>query len=158
MNLEKACYRGELGLTKAAIDAGAEVTFEAFQNAVNNGNKSEAAKKLPIVKLLIDAGADPNLERPDGHASILEVASESFSSDILQLVLDAGADVSKGCPLHSAVSGDRPENIRILLAAGADASVGLTSDYPDELDEMLGMSPIEYAKHLGHKKCVNELK
>lgn len=157
MDFEKACYDGNVAAAKRFLDNGSPISFECLADAVSTQIKSEAAKKIPLCKLLYAAGADPNMKRPEGHASILEVAAVSYSPEILRLTIAAGANVIKGCPLHAAVSGDRPENIQILLDAGADPSVGLTNDHLDEQEVIFGMTALEYAKHIRHKKCVSIL-
>ena len=158
MDFELACYRGDLVAAKAALDRGESITFLCLLHAVNTRDKPTAKKKLPLCQLLLQHGANPNMSPAEGYSWILDVAAASFSPEILRLVLEAGADVTVGYPIHSAVSGNRDQNIPILLAAGADPNKVFGPDNPDSGGRLLGMTALEYAKHLRHRKCAEQLK
>jgi hypothetical protein len=157
MSLEKACYKADVDAARAVLAGGAPVTFEALQNAVSFGTKGEAKRRQVIVRLLLDAGADPNMPAPPGLASIMNVAAGSVSADILQMLIAAGGRVKSGCLLHAAVGWNQPENIRLLLAAGADPNEPLTGERLEPTEPIVGMTPLQYARHLKHKKCVAAL-
>ena len=156
--LEKATFNSDVDLVQSLIQSGSVITYGALQNSVMAETKSEARKREQICQILFEAGADPNMPRPEGNAHILDLAAGSVSQKILEMTLNAGAKIDEGWPLHAAVEEDRLDNLKILLAAGADPKKGLSSDYPDELDDMLGMTPLEYAVRIGSKKCAKHLK
>jgi hypothetical protein len=137
--------------------SGAAVTFAAFRNALQTRTKGEAKKKRPICERLLAAGADPNLPAPAGHASIMDVAAGSASPEILQLLIDAGGRVDVECPVHTAVGWNQPDNVRVLLVAGANPNVPLTGARLEPDEPIAGMTALEYARHLRHKKCVEVL-
>lgn len=157
MSLERACYKGDVKAVEEHLAAGAEVTFVAFLNAVSTQSPGEARKKLAVCQHLLAAGADPNPPPTPGYTTLMDVAAGGASAGILQLLIAAGGRVDVGSLVHTAVGWNRPDNIRILLAAGADPNVPLTGDRLVPTDAIAGMTALEYAKHLKHKKCVAAL-
>ncbi|MCU0702519.1 MAG: ankyrin repeat domain-containing protein [Fimbriiglobus sp.] len=152
--LEVACYKAEVKKVRDLLTAGAAVTFDALRNTVNFHSKGEAKKRLEILKLLLDAGADPNTPPEDEGASVLQVAAASESTEILRMLIAAGGRVDTGCLVHAAIDWNHPENIRVLVAAGADPNEPLTSTTLPPDSPELGMTPLQYARHLKHRKCV----
>jgi ankyrin repeat protein len=86
------------------------------------------AGELPCVELFVEQGVDVNADTKDGTTALMAGAGQSDNSSIVPVLLKAGADVharDKKCrtPLmHAAMQGS-PENIRALIAAGADLDV-----------------------------------
>lgn len=154
MSLEKACARGDLKAVEGLLTTGVKVTFVAFRNAVQAQTASETKRKRAICERLLAAGADPNTPAPAGHASIMDVAAAGASPEILRLLIDAGGRVDAGGLVHTAVGWNRPDNVRLLLAAGADPNVPLAGLRLDPSDVIAGMTALEYARHLKHRKCV----
>ena len=89
-------------------------------------------KRPAAVRALLDAGADPHLaSRPAGftplHSAVADDAGP-VTSEIVRMLLDAGADpnaqsASGSTPLHTAAFVGDVVVTRLLLAAGASASV-----------------------------------
>ena len=90
-----------------------------------------AAGNADAVRALLDAGADPDRQGPDG-SSALHVAAFGDDPALLQLLLERGGDanlrngVTGETPLVRAILGGGREQVRLLLAAGADP--GLADD------------------------------
>lgn len=154
ISLEKACYQADVDAVRTRLAEGAPVTFDALCNTVNSEIKREAKKRQTICKLLLDAGADPNMPAPAHRASIMHVAAGGVSSDILRMLIEAGGRVDGRCLVHAAVGWDRPDNIRLLLAAGANPDEPLVAPALSPTEPIAGMTALQYAQYLRHKKCV----
>lgn len=155
--LEGACYKADATAVRELLAGGAAVTFEALRNAVSFHSRGESKKRQEICKLLLEAGADPNIQPLAGNASVMNVSACSVSPDILLMLIASGGRVNGGCLLHAAVGWDRPDNIRVLLAAGADPNEPLSGERLDPNEPVAGMTPLQYAQHLKHRKCVAAL-
>lgn len=90
-------------------------------------------RDLRSIQILLAAGADPNQRVASGWGRVLHAAAAyPHNTAVLQALLSAGADPNglgpPGCvgcclstPLGAALySGDSEENVRVLLAAGAN--------------------------------------
>ena len=84
---------------------------------------------LRLVQLLVEAGAPIDDVCPcENHESALWAAVNVGATDVVDYLLDHGASVDGGAfdgeatALHLAVHRDRPDLVRRLLAAGADAT------------------------------------
>lgn len=152
--LERACEKADVTAVERHLATGVTVTFAAFRNAVWSRTASEAKRKRAICERLLAAGADPNMPPPAGHAPIMDVAAGGASADVLQTLIAAGGRVDVGCLVHTAVGWNRPDNIRVLLSAGADPNVPLTGLRLDPADPIAGMTAVQYARHLRRTKCV----
>jgi ankyrin repeat protein len=75
-----------------------------------------------LTALLLEHGADPNGEPQFGDALYHSVEAEDTAC--LRLLLEHGAEHRGSWALAHALDFDRPEHVRLLLAAGADAGEG----------------------------------
>jgi len=97
-----------------------------------------------MIRLLINAGADPNGQDSEGFSALHKSAACS-NADVLKLLLeeyngDINLRLLNGSrPIHSAASSGRVEQIKTLLAAGAD----IDSQNDD------GMTPLHWAAEGG---------
>ncbi len=84
-----------------------------------------AAGRADVVEVLLDAGADPDRQAPGGGSAV-HVAAFGDDPALLKLLLDRGANpdqpnrVTGETPLVRAILGGGREQVRMLLAAGAD--------------------------------------
>lgn len=90
--LHNAALNGHMDLTRALIDAGADV------NKLDQDDKTpifEAARygQLDVVKLLIDAGADVNAIGPDGRTPLI-VSSTHGHIEVIHVLMKNGADLN----------------------------------------------------------------
>ncbi len=136
--LEYAVTRG-LALVKALLGAGADPRGTgALGTAVIY---TPEANRAAVVRMLLDHGADPNART--GSSPVLCYAT----GEVLRMLLDAGADVNaRGdhTPLVSAVVGNRPEEVALLLRRGADAN----------LKGKNRLSPMYFAKNLTKNEAI----
>ena len=75
-----------------------------------------------LTALLLEHGADPNGEPQFGDALYHSVEAEDTAC--LRVLLEHGAEPRGSWALAHALDFDRPEHVRLLLAAGADANEG----------------------------------
>ncbi len=107
---------------------------------------SMIAKKCPLEKItqfmarFVAMKADINMKKYEGK-SALHFAAYKSDDHVMNLLLDNGADINLRCnfgatPLFQAVRGNEPNNIRLLIAKGAE--------YKTIVDEA-GTGPLHYA-------------
>lgn len=100
--------------------------YAYWWNVVRHGNALQAAStrgEEDIVRLLIKAGADVNLTGGE-HGTALGAACYSVHKRIVEMLLESGAEVNMlgGNALSKAVSREREDIIKLLVANGADAN------------------------------------
>lgn len=84
-----------------------------------------AAGHADVVAVLLDAGADPDRQPPGGGGAV-HVAAFGDDPAVLKLLLERGGDpdlrnsATGETPLVRAILGGGREQVRLLLAAGAD--------------------------------------
>jgi ankyrin repeat protein len=88
-----------------------------------------SAANVVLVRLLAERGADIH-QRVLGAGTLLHTAAFHDATEVIDFLLDAGMDVnldgrgdSGNCPLHSAVSANKPNAVRSLLERGADPRI-----------------------------------
>jgi cell wall assembly regulator SMI1 len=151
--LMSAAEGGHADIVEVLLAAGADVNQEGknvtpLAAAVSEGTKAH----LQIVQKLLAARADVNYGK---FSTVLMRASRDSSTEVVKALLDAGAAVNTitrlGSALTMAVQENRPENVALLLQAGADAHVR----FPADADEQIaGKTPLEYAAAKKAKKIL----
>lgn len=132
--LHFVCFRGEVEMTRALLEAGATITVKADRHqtplhyAARRGQISTAA-------VLLQAGADPAAV-DKRRTTPLHLACACGHTPLVRLMLDRGADISTyspfypGPPLFHAVKSGNRETVRLIVDAGADiafrSQAGLT--------------------------------
>lgn len=100
---------------------------------------------VDIVAMFVQLGIDVNAGRESDPATPLYFAASEGSLDVARWLIDRGADVQvrgHGTPLVSAVNGDHPEMVRLLVDAGAELNKCVGDDEP--------RSPLAWAEFYGH--------
>ena len=137
-------------------DGDALAARAAYQQAVSTGyppgyallSSRQLIDPAPIALGLLRLGADVNFRNRDGY-SILDLLVSNLESAELREMIDAGAEVD-GCrcgpepPLFTAIRVGKPENVALLLQAGADQSPYRSG----------GKTAIEAARAAGHQDIV----
>lgn len=102
------------------------------------------------VSAAMAAGAGATGLSADGFTP-LALAAAFNSADVVRLLLDAGAPPNQRClslggvaPIHAAVFGRKPANVRLLLERGADAN----------LRQEGGFTPLHGAMEHGHQETI----
>jgi cell wall assembly regulator SMI1/ankyrin repeat protein len=130
-----AAIEGHLPLVKRLLAAGANPNhFDLERPWVNVLTKAAIAESdgpRGIVEALLAAGAKPT-------GSTLASAADS-SLAVVKMLIAAGGDIHAdgnfGTPLHVAAAENLPDNVRLLLAEGADVNFRLPANhknYPKE--------------------------
>lgn len=146
---------GTVDQLRALLDAGLDPNSKTPQGTTLLMMAAPDAAKM---KLLIDRGAEARAKAKSGFTALM-VASEYFgSSKAVKLLLDHGAEARPAAgvdfnasPLMLATMAGDPENIRLLLAKGAD---------PNQSMKLLGMfptSPLVAAAGFGDPAVVRAL-
>jgi ankyrin repeat protein len=104
---------------------------------------------LTILDRLIVAGVDINARDGDG-CTALALAVGECTTDVLSFLLARGADPNLGNPLLHGLwnDGTSPEDLEVLLAAGADPRA----------QEFDGMNALEWAEDGGDEDLIAVLK
>lgn len=130
--LQLAASKGDGRMTSLLLAAGADVAAMDV-DGITPLHGAVAGKHLPVVKQLLAAGADPGAAGDDAVLPPLHVAACEGYTAILQALLAAmaaaaggggGVDAAVGgmTALHFAAEHGHISCVRLLLAAGADAS------------------------------------
>ena len=97
--VEGVAYR-KLTMVTEALDSGANVNFVSPESGktplhiiTSMGRPADNAKLVPIVTLLLSRGANPNVQNRDGMTPLM-YATASENAEIMKLLLDAGADAT----------------------------------------------------------------
>jgi ankyrin repeat protein/cell wall assembly regulator SMI1 len=147
-----AAYHGCSEIAKLLLAAGANpnseniLTFTPLQESVQD----RTAAHLELTRSLIAAGAHVNSGK---FVSVLMTACRSGSPEIVEALLQAGADINavwpRGTALTAAVEANRPDNVSVLLANGADPALRTPA-----VAKHPGLTPLELAKKLKHRKVI----
>ncbi len=150
--LRLAAYRGHTGIARILLDAGADPNaenvfgFTPLQEAV----RERTADHLELTRALIEAGANVSSGR---FFSVLMIACRGGSPAIVETLLEAGAEVNavlpRGTALSEAVEHNRPDNVAVLLARGADPALRTPAGA-----KHAGLTPLELARKLRHRKVI----
>ncbi len=128
-----AAVRGDVESVRALVAAGARVDERnrwrqtALMGAARNGS-------IEKVQELINAGAAVDMSDQFGDTALsIAAASSDAGAPVLELLLEAGAQVDKPdndgvTPLMKAAEAGHEPKVRVLLAAGADATLKDTAN------------------------------
>jgi len=131
-----AIIRGSVKVTRALLDAGADVNaaledgHPVLQDLTTFHPRSRREQNtfFKLARMLRDAGLNVNAAGPDG-VTYVHLAAYRLGKRGLPWVVEAGADLSARdadgkTPLHYAAHGFRSaEAVKVLVAAGADVNV-----------------------------------
>ena len=134
MALRKAFFQRDLPVVEFWLNEGVKLPFEhqTVQTLLSTTDNEK------MFKMLIDMGGDVNAYDEDGRTPLMHAVN--FSSDIVRNLLKYGADVNAkdkrdGKPawqqiaVVSTSSNPEAETLRLLLAAGVDATLKSNSGY-----------------------------
>lgn len=125
--------KGNLAKVKAALQAGMDpnaVGREGFRPIffVFPANNADVARAL------LKAGADPNAKLDDGTPPLfyaVRLGNPAFTEALLDFKADPNATGPNEIPvIHEATLADAPDNIKLLVRAGADINVVWGSGTP----------------------------
>lgn len=92
-------------------------------------NDSDDKGKI-LAKILLDLGADVNAIESEAGGTPLSLAAARCRNEVVELLIKQGANINSqsdiifgDTPLHIAVKNNQIENIKLLLAAGADTKI-----------------------------------
>jgi ankyrin repeat protein len=137
--LDLAVRRGYENITGLLLDGGAAMDQTSTKFCRTPLNVAVGCNKAAIVRLLLDRGADINLpNKGEGGMmwSALHFAADTRSSvEILEILLKYKPaldlrDVENQTPLVIACRQPNIQKIQLLLTAGADATIAVTSSFP----------------------------
>ena len=119
-----------------------------LMTAVSMGPEGNGVS-LPILGRLLDAGVEINAQDQDG-CTALALAMGECTGEVLQFLLVRGADPDLGNPLISGLwnDGTDPEDLEILLAAGADPRAQVID----------GMNALDWAREGGDEELIRVLR
>ncbi len=153
-----AVQQGDLDTVSALLNAGAEVDEVMPRSGVNPLMIATIGGYGDIVKLLLDKGADPNSTDSNGVTPLHEAAKDALALEIIRTLTEYGADPNArialrkedststnqgyggavrsptgvslrgATPLFMAAGLNRLENVKALLAAGADPLITTDTD------------------------------
>ncbi|CAM9954551.1 unnamed protein product [Ectocarpus sp. 13 AM-2016] len=143
--LESVAARGEEGLARKLVQAGAKIGGVALHEAVRRGH-------IAIAELLLENGASVHDEEDD-HGIPLHAAAEGGSVEAARLLFLNGADIDyQDCdhttPLSRAITKGHISMVGALLAAGADLTVRLTEFDMSLLDLAASSQDVEILRML----------
>jgi uncharacterized protein len=140
----EAILRRDRSLALSTNEQGRTLLMEA----VSMGPQANGVS-LPILEQLLDAGVDINAEDHEG-CTALALAVGECTIDILRFLLARGANPNQSNPLIYALwnDGTSPEDLEVLLAAGADPVAQVIE----------GMNALEWAEENGDDDQIRLLK
>lgn len=122
--LHWAAYRGDLGMAKTLLAAGASVKATTRDESLTPLAVACVGGNAAMIDLLLQAGSDATWS--NGISTALMKASASGSADAVKLLLEHGADVNAKESAHDqtalmfAAGLNRSSVIAVLVAHGAD--------------------------------------
>lgn len=138
--VQTATYHGRADLASRLLD---RTPKPAFASLVVCGTAEQVSKVLA-------SGQNPSEMTPDGFTP-LSLAAAFNTSEVVRVLLEAGAhpnqkSLSLGgvAPIHAAVFGRKPANLRLLLERGADAN----------LAQQGGFTPLHGAMQNGDQESI----
>ncbi|MCE2570912.1 ankyrin repeat domain-containing protein [Motilimonas eburnea] len=130
ITLSRAAMRGDVKLINKMLASGVDV------NVRGKGGETPLLWSLTALnkkgyQALLEAGADPNIQLTEYGESVMSVSSVVNDSDFLRLALAYGGDPNlrhgknniQITPIFDAVVATRLENVKILMAAGANLNL-----------------------------------
>ncbi|CAN0232581.1 unnamed protein product [Ectocarpus sp. 8 AP-2014] len=147
--LESAVARGDEGLARKLVQAGAKIGGVALHEAVRGGHTA-------VVELLLENGASVKwYEEDELYGTPLHDAAEGGNTEMARLLLLKGAeayvdyvDGNHTTPLSRAIEGGHISMVEALLAAGADLTVRLTEFDISVLDMAASSQDVEILRML----------
>ena len=114
-------HRGDIEELKAVFD-NCEITAYAGRSDLNTALHHYGIP-VELVRWLVAEGLDVNTLNSYGRTPLNFHAGNSV--EVTKVLLELGGDISRAdnydnTPLHSAASGYRPENVKLLVEQGAD--------------------------------------
>ncbi|HEY7335431.1 MAG TPA: ankyrin repeat domain-containing protein [Bryobacteraceae bacterium] len=103
-----------------------------------------AAPDPDKVKLLLSRGADPKARAGSNIDELGIAAAYRGTAESLRALLDAGAEISRSALVFSSMTGDL-ENVKLLLAHGADANAAARGNTPLSQAVTFGYSDVTQA-------------
>jgi ankyrin repeat protein len=150
--VHSAARRGNLDFLKELAAAGLPVNCGPDQWGTTPLIGAAQRGHTQVVTFLLDNGADPNETSPDGETPLTQAAGMG-NRDVIRILLDKGADPKYNHNGFNALAASfwhpNVEVVRMLLAAGADATI--RSDNGTTLLHRLAHSqniPVEIARLL----------
>ncbi len=146
--LAEAARAGEAARVRALAQAGVDVDARG-DKGVNLLQWALLNQSDVGLRALLEAGANP-AQADDSGATVVHYAAMANDARYLETLLAHGADpdtpngVTRARPLVSALMGERAEQFRMLLAAGAD---------PNAADRM-GNTPLHQAAKINEPQRV----
>jgi len=133
--LALAARIGDIASLKSLLEEGSEVDLPDAEGRTPL-QIAAASGQSAAVRILLEGGADPGLSRESGGSALLDAVRAGQVAAAKILVEHGGIPSSqKSGALYRANERGSAELARLLLAAGADAS----------LDQGQGLSPLEHA-------------
>jgi ankyrin repeat protein/L-ascorbate metabolism protein UlaG (beta-lactamase superfamily) len=121
-----AARQGNLDVLKELVAAGLSLNCGPDQWGATPLAGAAQRGQMEVLAYLLDSGADPN-EMGEGAETPLSFAAGMGKRDAVRLLLDKGADAKFSSNGFNALGASLwrpdPETVRMLLAAGADATI-----------------------------------
>ncbi len=156
IQLQDAVKGRDVKRIQQLLEQGVDPNYKDVEGRTALGWAAYNASPIEIVELLIGFGADVNSEDSTGRTPLISISVWCSRDSVLTALLEAGADPnhqdhSGRTALHVSVSGDVAENIRVLLAYGADPKISdkngcLPEDGAKDKGAVLHQMILKYSK------------
>ncbi|CAG5088607.1 Similar to RF_0381: Putative ankyrin repeat protein RF_0381 (Rickettsia felis (strain ATCC VR-1525 / URRWXCal2)) [Cotesia congregata] len=119
-----AALKGDTKLFKKLYHLGADINLSSL---IRSSPLMIAARcgRLEIIKYLIKQGLDVNVTEPDCGSRLLHHAAASSNTELVEFLLENNAEIDAEkhygeTPLLCAISTEKINNVKLLMARGAD--------------------------------------
>ncbi len=167
-----ALHQGDLELSRALVEAGANVNQRNAYGATTLGEAAQApADVVPLLKLLLEHGADPDLPNLEGETALM-IAARAGNLEAAELLLSHGANIHAKeqwggqTAIMWAAAQSQPAMLKLLIAHGANINEHgfarhwdrtiLNEPRPKDMNKG-GLNPILYAARQGCIDCIKVL-